>query len=161
MAKKGLRGGASYKAQYQGYKIEGRWKKNKIRKLEKRILANENDTGAVDALEKLNKSGKQYGRQKPKGKGWFHPQEIKLLKEAKSEKEVDRFMAMEKLRKLYSDRDRFYYKPSAINNPEVLEPNKSVADQLFNIGMINEKRRGVVNARMGSLRKRRAVSNRR
>ena len=51
--KKGIRAGNSYKTQYKSYKARNSWLKNKRARLERRILKNENDIGAVKALEKL------------------------------------------------------------------------------------------------------------
>ena len=59
---KSRRSGNSYKAQYQGYKGENRWLKNKKRRLEKRIRENENDIGAVEALKKVNAGEYTYSR---------------------------------------------------------------------------------------------------
>jgi hypothetical protein len=149
MAKKS-RSGASYKAQYQAYKTGNKWKKNRTKKLEKRVLANENDTGAVKALDNL--VGKLYRRKKPGSKGWFHAQEQKLIKDIKSKDEKVRVLALEKLIKLKAvQADK---RPSAIINAKIPEPNPTIADQLYNIGMISEKYRNAVNSRMGSIRKR-------
>jgi hypothetical protein len=150
--KTGIRSGASYRAQYTGYKASNRWQKNKIRKLEKRILANENDTGAEKAL-KIART-KLYGRTKPGQKGWFHPQEQKLQKEMKSEVESIRRTAkikMDKLLDVYLDK-----RPSVLKSiPSVIPPTRdTVADQLFTIGIINDKRRKAVNTRMEKIRRR-------
>lgn len=148
--KTGLRSGLSYKGYYKGYEASNRWQKNKIRKLEKRIRANEKDTGAVKALEIAKK--KTYNRKKPGQKGWFHPQEQRLNREMNSEVETIRVRARNKLDKLmavYNDK-----RPSAIRGAERLSRNITVADQLFEIGLINEKRKDAVNTRMERVRRR-------
>ena len=86
MAKKGIRAGNSYKTQYKAYKISGRWFKNKERKLLARLARNENDKGAEKSLELLTKGNRQPKRGRPKGKGWFHPQETSILKKLKSDR---------------------------------------------------------------------------
>ena len=148
--KTGIRSGASYKAFYTGYKNSNRWQKNKIRKLEKRILANENDKGAEVALEIAKK--KTYNRKKPGQKGWFHPQEHRLLKLMKSDNEVVRIKARDDLAKLmdiYHDK-----RPSAIRKGFTTNDRTTIADQLCNEGLINEKRKDAVNARMERVRRR-------
>jgi hypothetical protein len=149
MAKKS-RSGNSYKQQYQAYKLENRWKKNKLKKLERRILANPNDVGAEQAMEVVSK--KVYGRKKPGQKGWFHPQEQALLKDLRSEVASIQENAKRKLnnlRSVYSDS-----RPTAARINIIPEPNETVADQLHNIGYISEKRRNFINSRMGSVRQR-------
>ena len=155
MAKK-PRAGNSYKTQYKAYKVKNQWRKNRLARFEKRALNNENDTSALEAFEK---STKTYGRGKPGNKGWFHPQEQKLLRECNSDDETIRIRAKEKLAKLqevYSDN-----RPSAIRNAEKLNLPLLAVDQLLNIGVINAKRHKAFKSRLGSVRGRRAVSNRR
>ena len=61
MAKRS-RGGNSYKTQYKLYKDQNKWYKNKVARLERRVLQNENDTGAVEALARIEKGDYQYSR---------------------------------------------------------------------------------------------------
>jgi hypothetical protein len=145
------RGGASYKAQYQGYKIESRWRKNKLAKLEKRVLANSNDDSALKTFEK---GSKLYGRSKPGSKGWFAPQETRIQKEIREAKtDEDRIRAIEKLARLneiYEDK-----RPSAVRM-KLEQPTLAplIADQLLSIGIINAKRYRAFRSRMGGLRRR-------
>lgn len=131
MAKK-PRAGNSYKTQYKAYTVKGQWRKNKIAKLTKRALINENDTIALEVFEKGSKT---YGRGKPGNKGWFHPQEQKLLRDISNEVEG----AKEKLASLkdvYTDK-----RPTAIKGSQPAAQAESVVDQLCRIGVISEKRR--------------------
>lgn len=151
MAKK-ARGGQSYKTQYKTYKDTSRWRKNKIRKLEARVLKNPNDTGAEKALEDFTKGSKTYGRGKPGNKGWFHPQELALLKKIKHDGTPEDKVLINKLHKLravYADT-----RPSPLRKTSSIELGDTIADQLFNAGLINEKRRETANSRMERIRKR-------
>ena len=62
---------ASYKGkkQYKVYESEGRFSKNKLRKLRKQVKENPNDTLAQDALNRLGR-GAQYTRKAPNNKVW-------------------------------------------------------------------------------------------
>ena len=55
--KKGVRAGASYKAQYSAYKATGAWLKNKVARLENVVKQQPNNKVAIAALERA-KSGK-------------------------------------------------------------------------------------------------------
>ena len=151
MAKKGIRSGASYKAFYTGYKNSNRWQKNKILKLNKRLVENPNDKGAEAALKIA--SAKVYNRKKPGQKGWYPPQENKLQKEMKSEVETVRKLArakLDNLNEVYLDK-----RPSPLRQlPVVPEKGLTIPDQLFLIGLINEKKRVTANTRMGRIYKR-------
>jgi len=153
------RAGKSDKAQYKYYKDTNRQFKNKVRKLEARIKKNPDDSGAEKRLNELMTNPSEYTRNKFQHKGWFHPQEHKLQKLAASDKpEVARGArdSLAKLYSVYSDE-----RPSAIIGVEPVGVPTLVVDQLFNIGLINEKRRNSVKSRMGSVRKGRTVSHRR
>lgn len=148
--KTGIRSGASHKAQYIGYKAGNKWQKNKIRKLEKRILANVNDKGAKAALKLA--TVKTYNRKKPGQKGWFHPQEqalIKKIKTAEGDELIVLNTKLATLRSVYADK-----RPSALRDTKSTANRITVPDQLFKTGLINEKRRDITNSRMASLRKR-------
>jgi len=147
MAKK-ARSGNSYKQQYQAYKLESRWKKNKIRKLEKRLSENPNDTGAEKAIEIVQK--KLYGRKKPGQKGWYHPQENELSKKLKTDKgEIDLKVKnqINKIKEVFND-----IKPTALQRSINIEPKESIPYQLYKLGLISEKRYKFVESRMGSIR---------
>ena len=58
------------KKQYGIYQTDGRMRKNKILKLERRIRLNPNDVGAVKALEAFKVSGATYKRKKPNSRLW-------------------------------------------------------------------------------------------
>jgi hypothetical protein len=150
------RAGNSYKTQYKLYKDKGSWRKNKIRKLERRVLDNPNDTGAEKALENFLKTTTQtYGRAKPGIKGWFQPQEQKFLKMANSDDPKVVAFARDKLAKIravYADK-----RPSAVRMKEsnAVDYNKdSVVDKFYEVGLINEKRKESLNTRMDRVRKR-------
>lgn len=117
MAKRS-RSGASYKAQYSAYKLENRWKKNKIAKLERRVLKNENDTGAVEALKKVINNDYMYSRNRRKGSNICKSVGLSLIP----------------------------------GKPIVTPPTP--ADQLFELGLINDKRRTTTNARLDRVYKR-------
>ena len=148
---KHARGGASYKANYKAYKDSNRWQKNKIKKLEKRILANENDTGAEAALKIASK--KIYNRKKPGQKGWYHPQEQRLQKQMKSDVIDIRIAArikLDALNTIYLDK-----RPSPLKKlPSIPATRPTIADQFFDIGFINDKRRKAINTRVASIRRR-------
>ena len=134
MAKKS-RGGNSYKTQYKAYKVRGQWRKNKLAKLTKRAVENENDTHALEVFEK---GSKEYGRSKPGNKGWFHPQETKLLRETGSDNPQVAKRAKIKLadlREVYADK-----RPSAARMKTAPVPQTDIAKQLLDIGLINAKR---------------------
>mgnify|MGYP001825607171 CR=1 FL=1 len=114
MARK-ARGGNSYKTQYKAYQQNGMWKKNKIARLERRVLKNPEDIGAVQALERIEKGDYQYSRNR-KSRGHICKND-----------------------------------PGKFIQPEL---PKLPVDQLYEIGVINEKRRDAVKARMGRVRKR-------
>jgi len=156
---KGSRNGKSDKAQYKYYKDTDKCFKNKVRKLEARVRKNPNDSGAQKRLDELMTNPSEYTRNKFKHKGWFHPQEQALLKKTGHEVHsiaLDARDKLAKLRSVYSN-DR----PSAIIGVEPVKGSTLVVDQLFNIGLINEKRRNSIKSRMGRVRKGRTVSNRR
>ena len=106
--KTGIRAGMSYKTQYKAYKDRGAWRKNKIKKLERRVLKNPKDVGAEKALEKfLKTTTKTYGRGKPGTKGWFQPQEQKFLSMAKSDDpKLAKYASnnLAKIKAVYSDK---------------------------------------------------------
>ena len=146
MAKK-PRAGHSYKTQYKAYTVKGQWRKNKLAGLERRVLNNENDSSALTLFEK---SSKTYGRSKPGMKGWFHPQEQKLLRLLKDEPGNQETKAkLASLRDVYSDT-----RPTAIQNAKPAEQPTQVVDQLLEIGVINEKRRKSFKTRYRPIRKR-------
>jgi hypothetical protein len=149
MAKR-QRGGLSYKNQYSAYKSESRWNKNKVKKLEKHILTNDNDKEAIKALDRIRT--KTYTKGKPGIKGWGHTQEQELLKQCKSDDDTIRIIAKEKLAKLKVIMKDI--RPSPLRKVKIPAAKQSIADQLFNIGLINEKRRNFINSRLGSIRKR-------
>lgn len=142
--------GASTKAQYTAYKVKGQWRKNKVAKLEKRVLQNSGDSLALEIFEK---GSKEYGRAKPGPKGWFAPQEAKLLREVNSEVETISKRAkarLFRLREIYTDK-----RPSAVRMKPIkpsLPP--SPAEQLLNIGVISEKRYKNAKSRNRGLRRR-------
>jgi hypothetical protein len=145
------RNGKSYKAQYQGYKIESRWRKNKQAKLEKRVLENSADDSALIAFEK---GSKVYGRSKPGNKGWFAPQEARIQKELREAKtDEDRVRAIGKaarLNEVYSDT-----RPSAVRmklEQPILAP--LIVDQFLKQGLINAKRHKVVKQGIQRVRRR-------
>jgi hypothetical protein len=146
-----FRGGNSYKAQYQGYKIEGRWRKNKLAKLTKRALANEKDTQALDIFEK---GSKEYGRQKPGKKGWFQPQEAKLVSTINSSladsDTTELRRKLDKLREIHADT-----RPSAVRM-KLAQPELAplVVDQFLAQGLINAKRHKSVKQSLGRIRRR-------
>lgn len=109
------RSGNSYKTQYKAYLQKDSWKKNKIKRLERRVLKNENDIGAVQALERIEKGEYNYSRNR------------------KSNGHICK-----------NDQGAF------------VQPNlpKLVVDQLYDIGLVNEKRRNAVKTRMERVRKR-------
>lgn len=149
MAKR-KRGGASYKAQYTTYEAENRAKKNKVRKLLKRVRENENDKGAIDALNLINSGKWNHNRNKFSNKGWYHPQQAELLKKLKSENEQVVLSSKEKLKQLayiYNDK-----KASAIKSPNKIDIPDSMLDQLYKVGLVNEKRYNSIKSRLGSLR---------
>lgn len=49
---------ATQKENYKAYEREMRWKKNRMRKLTKHLVANENDKAAEAALDRLDKATK-------------------------------------------------------------------------------------------------------
>lgn len=150
MAKK-PRAGNSYKTQYKAYKTKNQWRKNKLARLEKRALDNEADDSALKAFEAGNKT---YGRGKPGNKGWFPPQEQKLLRDIANEVEGAK-EKLAKLQEVYSDR-----RPSAIRNTEKLVQAALIIDQLHNIGLVNEKRYKSFKSRNNRISSRRTVSKR-
>jgi hypothetical protein len=141
----------SSKAQYQGYKIEGRWRKNKLAKLEARVLVNSNDDSALKTFEKGSKT---YGRSKPGNKGWFPPQEQKLLREVGSEVETIRVRAKEKLARLIEIHND--PRPSAIRM-KATQPTLApiIADQFLAQGIISQKRHKSIKQTLGRVRHRR------
>jgi hypothetical protein len=145
------RAGSSYKAQYTAYKAENRAKRNKIKNLEKRILANENDVGAVEALKIVNQKTKF--RQKPGSKGWFHPQEQKLkaLLNDKDPSIVKKAAAdLANLISIYEDK-----RPSAARkSPNIAHTTTNITDELITTGLINEKRVKSIKSRVDRIRKR-------
>lgn len=151
--KTGIRAGMSYKTQYKAYKDRGAWRKNKIKKLESRVLKNPNDVGAEKALEKFLKSTTQtYGRGKPGNKGWFHPQEQKFLKMTGSDdpKVVEYARnKLAKIRAIYADK-----RPSAVRMKQAAPARETMADKLYEVGLINEKRKNFVNSRLDRVRRR-------
>ena len=156
MARKS-RGGNSYKTQYKAYTIKGQWRKNKIAKLTKRAIHNDSDNSAMIEFEKGSKT---YGREKPGKKGWFHPQETAILKALK-DADPDTAKALRaqlyKIQEIYADK-----RPSAVIRVPVQPKLPTlIVDQLFTIGIINEKRRNSAKARNRSISSRRTVSNRR
>lgn len=154
MAKK-KRGGSSYKAQYTAYKVENRAKKNKLNRLGKRLIENENDVGAETAIKIVMQKDKF--RQKPGAKGWYHPQEQRLMSmlRDKDPKVVQKAAAeLNRLRYIYNDK-----RPSAtrcINQP--IELPTSIKDELYSIGIIDEKRIKSTEQSKRSIRKRKSVS---
>lgn len=148
MAKK-QRSGASYKAQYTAYKQENRAKKNKINRLGKRLLENPNDKGADAAIKVV--MAKVSFRKKPGDKGWLHPQEqrlFSLMKKTDNAKELENLnLQLKKIREVYNSK-----KPSAILKPVKSKPIESMADKLYSLGLINEKRYKSFRQSMGSLR---------
>ena len=144
------RSGKSDKAQYQGYKIEGRWRKNRQTRLEARVLRNEADDSALKTFEAGSKT---YGRQKPGKKGWFHPQEAQLLREVNSEvKSVSEAakIKLANLREIYEDK-----RPSAVRmKPIRPELPPTTAQQLLNIGVISAKRYKTFKQSLGRIRRR-------
>lgn len=144
------RSGVSCKTQYKTYKDSGRWRKNKIKKLERRILANPEDKGAVDALDKfLKTTTKMYGRGKPGAKGWFAPQEAALLSKLKHDgKDTEVVEKLANLRFIHSSK----WAASINKSFRSTQARVSIPDQLFEIGLINEKRKEVVNARVDCVR---------
>jgi hypothetical protein len=140
----------SRKAQYQGYKIEGRWRKNKLAKLEARVLVNSNDDSALKTFEAGSKT---YGRSKPGNKGWFPPQEQKLLREAGSEVETIRVKAKEKLARLIEIHND--PRPSAVRMKPV-QPTMAplIVDQFLTEGIINAKRHRTVRQSLHRIRRR-------
>lgn len=150
------RSGNSYKTQYKHYKDQEIWRKNKIRKLERRVINNPNDVGAEKALENfLKPTNQKYGRGKPGSKGWFHPQEQKFLKMADSDNpKVVNFARdkLAKIRTIYADK-----RPSAVRMKKVSTVDytkDSVVDKFYEVGLINEKRKESLNTRMDRVRKR-------
>ena len=140
--------GASTKAQYTAYKTKNQWRKNKAAKLTKRALENEADDSALKAFES---GSKEYGRAKPGHKGWFAPQEAALLKKiAASDDPRELRSKLAKLYSVYADE-----RPSAIRNAEktVVLP-KLLDEQLFEAGLINEKRYKAIKSRNRGLRRR-------
>jgi len=140
--------GASTKAQYTAYKTKGQWRKNKVAKLEKRVLQNSADSSALEVFEK---GSKEYGRAKPGPKGWFAPQETALLKKiAASDDPRELRSKLAKLYSVYADK-----RPSAIRNAEknVALP-KLLDEQLFEAGLINAKRYKTFKSRNSSIRRR-------
>ena len=142
--------GASTKAQYTAYKTKGQWRKNKVAKLEKRVLQNSADSSALELFEK---GSKEYGRAKPGNKGWFPPQEAKLLREVNSEVETISKRAKEKLfrlREVYADK-----RPSAVRMQPIMPTlPPSPAKQLLDIGIINAKRYKTFRPSLGRIRRR-------
>ena len=148
--KTGIRAGVSYKTQYKAYKDRGAWRKNKIKKLERRVLANPEDKGAELALEKFLKTTTQvYGRGKPGQKGWFHPQEQNFLKmTGSSDPKIVEYAGakLAKIRDVYADT-----RPSAVRMKEYVYPE---LNKLCEVGLINEKRKETANTRMDRIRRR-------
>ena len=142
------RSGVSDNTQYKAYKDKNMSQYNKINKLEKRVLANEKDTGAEEALKIARV--KVYGRGRPGQKGWFHPQEQKLLKLIAAEKDTIRNRTkLAILRSVHADK-----RPTAIQDAEPVELNATIPDQLYAIGIINEKRKNTANARNNRISRR-------
>ena len=156
MAKR-KRAGNSYKAQYSAYKAENRAKKNKISRLEKRLLDNPNDSGAEEALRIVKAKPIDKFRQKPGNKGWFHPQEqilIKALQDKDPEVVKENAEKLKNLRILNVDK-----RPSALrNNKCEYIPPSSMLEEFHNIGLVNEKRYNFIKSRMAGIRSRRTVS---
>ena len=152
-----FRGGNSYKTQYKAYLIKGQWRKNKRRKLEKRMLKNEADSSA---LEEFEKGSKQYGRAKPGHKGWFPPQEAKLIRECGTDDPIKAEAAkvkLARLREIYTDK-----RPSAVRMKLAIPtPSPTTAKQLLDIGIINAKRYKTFKPSHRRVYGGRAVSNRR
>ena len=150
------RAGNSYKTQYKAYIIRGQWRKNKLAKLTRRALRNEKDTHALDVFEKGSKT---YGRRKPGYKGWFHPQEMKLINiinNAELDVAKEARIELERLRTIYADK-----RPSAIKEGNRPTLPTSIPDQLLNIGIINAKCNKTFKQSHGRLYGGRTVSNRR
>ena len=113
--KTGIRAGNAHKTGYKTYANSNVWLKNKIKRLERRVLKNENDTGAVDALKRVEDGNWKYSRNR-KSRGHI----------------------------CKNDQGKF------------IQPKLPtlVVDQFYNLGLINEKRRDIVKARMGRIRRR-------
>ena len=60
--KKGIRSGNAHKEGYKTYANSNIWLKNKIKRLERRVLKNEGDIGAAEALARVNKGDWNYSR---------------------------------------------------------------------------------------------------
>lgn len=148
--KTGIRAGNSYKNYYKRYKDSAKWRENKLKRMEARLLVNEDDKGAAQAIKVLN--AKTHSRQKPGSKGWFHPQEITFKKMAASSDPAVAHRGREKLAKItaiYNDS-----RPSAIRSNNETIARETMADKLFREGLINAKRRETVNTRMARLQRR-------
>lgn len=145
------RAGSSHKAQYTAYKAENRAKKNKLRRLEKRVLKNENDVGAVEAIKVVQ--GKLTFRQKPGSKGWFPPQEQKLkaLLNDKDPSVVKKAAAdLANLISIYKDK-----LPSAAReSTKITTTPTNISDELITTGLINEKRVKSIKSRVDRILKR-------
>jgi hypothetical protein len=144
------RSGNSHKTQYKAYSIKEQWRKNKLAKLERRVLNNETDDSALKTFEAGSKT---IGRSKPGKRGWFHPQEqalLKALSTADDETAKELRLKLFNLQAVYEDA-----RPSAVRmKPIQPELPTLIVDQLFNIGIINAKRRKSFKSRMGGLRRR-------
>lgn len=148
MAKKS-RAGNSYKTQYKSYSTRNAWYRNKEARLERQIKKNPNDSVAIQALENLQKSKTQYSRnKKSNSKGWFNKQEIEINKEIASKETTPNEKAelRNKLEKIRYIRNKIIFQGN-VKNPELNMPIPAF-EQLFNIGVIDEKRRKLAETRM-------------
>ena len=73
--KKGLRTGQAYKNAYKQYKLENRWLKNKIKKLNRHIKKFPEDAQAQEALKRIEK-GDTNRRKKPVAPNPVKPKRI-------------------------------------------------------------------------------------
>ena len=129
MNKKGIRSGASFKAQYKIYSLRQSFAKNRLRRLERHIKAHPEDTVAKKCL--ANSNYLVYRRRKPRHKGINSG--IPIF-DKRTQKITERRRV---------EFDLFPNKP---------EPAITVAEQMYNLGIITRIPKKYVkqNARVSS-----------